>query len=329
MGPKILMAVSPSLQERLFDKDALARLESFARVTYYQGPGDMEQEELSEIIAEHRGLITSWGSPKVTRHVLEKAEILEIISHAAGSVRSYIEPEVFNRGICVTNASSAIAVSVAEFTVGLVLSSLKYLCRYNSFVQAGGEGRPEFGDMHELTGRTVGIIGMGEVGRRVVDLLRGFSCRVLVYDPYKPGDEIRKSGAFPCSLEELMSGSRVVSLHAPNIPANRGMITEELLARMPDGAIFVNTARSQLVDEDALAREVNSGRIRCALDTYDLEPEDLGKNGKNSIMTPHIAGQTREARWRQGRTVVEDLDLFLRGRKPNNEVTKSMMEWVA
>jgi phosphoglycerate dehydrogenase-like enzyme len=223
-------------------------------------------------------------------------------------------------------------VSVAETTIGLIIGSLRYLSDHNDGLRGDAEKRQSYGTVHELTGRTVGIVGMGEVGKRVMDLLRPFSCRVLVYDPDKSGEEVRKAGGTVSSLDELLASSDIVSLHAPNIPRNEHMISADLLKELPDDALLVNTARGQLVDEGALIDEVRSGRIRCALDVVEGDPRDVSRQLEGVagvILTPHIAGMGVETRRRQGDVVVEDLRLFFDGKSPVNRVSGGMMAWMA
>jgi phosphoglycerate dehydrogenase-like enzyme len=246
-------------------------------------------------------------------------------------VRSYVHEGVFERGIVVTNASSAIAVSVAETTIGLIISSLRHLMSHNEDLKSGKRvgGLPP---THELTGRTVGIVGMGEVGRRVMRLLGPFGCKILVYDPHRRGEEIEELGGSQVDLETLMVQSEVVSLHAPNIPSNYHMITRNMLGMLMDDAVLVNTARGELIDEEALVEEAMSGRIRVALDVFEAPAGDVGKRlarAQNAILTPHIAGKSVEARRRQGDVVVEDLALFFSGKTPKNLVTLEMLDWMA
>jgi phosphoglycerate dehydrogenase-like enzyme len=185
---------------------------------------------------------------------------------------------------------------------------------------------------HELTGRTVGIIGMGEVGKRVMGLLNAFHCKILVYDPHRTAEEIEGFGGSQVDLEDLMAQSEVVSLHAPNIPSNHHMITRNMLGMLMDDAVLVNTARGELIDEGALIEEALSGRIRVALDVFEAAAGDVGKRlggAPNAILTPHIAGKSVEARRRQGDVVVEDLALFFSGKTPKNLVTLEMLDWMA
>jgi len=323
--------VKPVLRRELFDEPTLRTLESFAKVTYHAGEADMTPEELETGIRDFDGLVTSWGSPVVTEEVLHGARRLRIVSHAAGSIRPYICPEAFERGLVVTNASSAIAVSVAETTLGMIICSLRGLCLHDRRLREG-QGRPPGWKAYELAGKTVGIIGMGEVGRRVMKLLKPFGCKILVFDPHKTEREIAKAGGSSTPLKRLIGESDIVSLHAPDIPENRRMISADLIASMRDGCLFVNTARGRLVDEEALLARVRGGRITVALDVLEgdvLEfARDLADAG-NVLLTPHIAGLAVESRKRQGKAVVEDLRLFFAGKRPKNLVTKEMLGWMA
>ncbi len=330
--PKILFALSPALRDEIFSRESLRRAESFAETQYFGGPGDMDREQLLAAISDLTGLVTGWGSPRVTEEILAMAPQLRIICHSAGSVRPYVCDQVFERGVCVTNAASAIAVSVAETTIGLMIASLRHLCEYNEHLWKGGTGKFDPGPTHELTGKTVGIVGMGEVGRRVIALLKAFSCRILVFDPYKSAQEVENAGGLSASLQDVFARSDIVSLHAPDIPSNTHMISKSLLGLLRDHALFVNTARGRLVDEEALIEEVRSGRIHCALDVFEGQASEVAKTlsgVRNAILTPRIAGRSVEARRRQGDVVVEDLELFFGGKRPRNLVSKEMMEWMA
>ncbi len=332
MKPRALMAVTPRQRAEIFSDEALAKLKSIAEVEYYQGAENMPREELLSRISRFQALITCWGSPKLDRAVLETATLLRLVCHSAGSVRPYVCREVFERGITVTNASSAIAVSVAETTIALMLTSLRHLHDHNSKLRGSGAGRAEFGPVHELARRRVGLVGFGEVGRRVAALLKAFECEILVYDPYRSTGEVEVAGCIPSSLEDLMKESDIVTIHASNIRANRHMIDGTLLGSMKEGTLLVNTARGELIDEEAMLREVVSGRIFAALDVFEAEASVIAarlKESPNAFLTPHIAGMSVEARRRQGDVVAEDVARFFAGGRPRNLVTKEMLEWMA
>jgi phosphoglycerate dehydrogenase-like enzyme len=332
MKPRVLMAVTPRQRAEIFSNDALAKLESITEVEYYQGAENMPREELLSRISRFQALITCWGSPRLDREVLERATLLRLVCHSAGSIRPYVCKEVFERGITVTNASSAIAVSVAETTIAFMLTSLRHLHNHNYRMRSDGGGRTEWGPVHELARRRVGLVGFGEVGRRVATLLKAFQCEILVYDPHRPPGEVEGAGCAPSSLDDLMKESDIVSIHASNIGANRHMIDGALLESMKEGALLVNTARGELIDEEAMLREVISGRIFVALDVFEAEASVVAaklQESPNAFLTPHIAGMSVEARRRQGDVVAEDVARFFAGRPPRNLVTKEMLEWMA
>jgi len=328
--PRVLMAVRPDLLAKLFPPQAMRRLRRFAEVSLAEEK--LTEQGIAGIIGDFDALVTSWGSPMITPELVSKARRLRIICHAAGSIRPYVCPEAFDAGITVTNAASAIAVSVAEATLCLILNGLRGFHVYDGLLRSGETERPSLLPERELRSRIVGIVGAGEVGRRVIDLVRSFGCRILVFDPYKSQKQIHEMGAEPSSLERLFEECDVISLHAPNIPQNRHMIGRKLIRSMRDGALLVNTARGEIVDEEALIDELLDGRIRAAIDVFERPVSEIASRlaeCPNVILTPHVAGRTVDSRKRQGETVVEDLRLFFQGKKPRNVVTKDMLSWMA
>ncbi len=202
------------------------------------------------------------------------------------------------RGVKVVNVPGRNASAVAEFTIGAILAETRA-------IRAGHEGlrRGEWrGDLYraDTTGRelselTVGIVGYGEIGTRVVRLLRAFGCRILVADPYVAlSADDRAAGVGQVALDDLLAAADVVSLHARVTAETTRMMDAGTFAQMKPGAIFVNTARGPLVDHDALYDALSSGRLRGAmLDTFAVEPPPAGwplLELPNVTLTPHIAG---------------------------------------
>jgi D-3-phosphoglycerate dehydrogenase len=219
--------------------------------------------------------------------------------------------------VVVTTTPGANAAAVAELTLALMLALCRELPRAEREVRDGGwptlAGR-------ELGSMTVGLVGLGRVGLRVARLLRGHGAEVLAYDPYAgPQSGIRQVGR-----DELAAAADILSLHAPATPETRGMVDRELLGRLREGALLVNTARGELIDEDALLWALDEGPLAAAaLDALAQEPPYSGHplvGRADVIVTPHIGGQTAEARAAMARVAVDELLTVLDGRDPRFRV---------
>jgi phosphoglycerate dehydrogenase-like enzyme len=212
-----------------------------------------------------------------------------------------------------------IAEAVSELALMMMLIGLRRPHDASSILRSGGDWVDAryswFGN--QLSGRTVGLVGCGYVARRVRALLRPFGVRVLVYDPYLPADRAEALDVEPVTLEQLFSASSVVSNHAPITAETHQLIQERHLALLGEGAVFVNTARSWTVDQDALLRQLRTGRFWAALDVFDTEPLPVASPFRglpNVMLTPHLAGQTRETYVKQGLVAVEELERFFAGK---------------
>lgn len=286
---------SDALRESLFLPATLARLHAVADVV--DGPvlTELDSPHARAVLGRVDALITGWGCPRVTPEILDAAPRLRLIAHAAGTVKSHLDPECWARGVTVTTAAQANARPVAEYTLAAIILAGKDAFLAAHRVAADGwrgareRGPAEVGNY----GTTIGIIGASRIGRLVLELLRPFSFRVLLADPTVTSEEAEALGAELVTLDTLMARSRIVSLHAPILPSTIGMIGASQLAAMSDGATFINTARGVLVDHDALRYEAVSGRLSLVLDVTNPEPLPDGDplaHLPNVLLTPHLAG---------------------------------------
>ncbi|MFO1122794.1 MAG: 2-hydroxyacid dehydrogenase [Hyphomicrobiales bacterium] len=230
------------------------------------------------------------------------------------------------RGITVVNTPGRNASAVAEFTIGAILAETRNITRGHDALRRG-EWR---GDLYradlageELSEMTVGLIGYGEVGRRVVKLLKVFGCRILVADPYVQlsADDLR-DGVIQTSLDRVLAESDVVSLHPRVTPETTRMMNRDRFAQMKTGSYFINTARGPLVDYDALHDALASNHLRGAmLETFDVEPkpaESALLQLPNVTLTPHIAGASvKTVRYAAG-LAAEEVRRYLAGEAPLN-----------
>ncbi|PBB84917.1 MULTISPECIES: 2-hydroxyacid dehydrogenase [unclassified Mesorhizobium] len=229
-------------------------------------------------------------------------------------------------GIRVVNVPGRNASAVAEFTIGAILAETR-LIRVGHEALRKGEWR---GDLYradrtgrELSEMTVGVVGYGNIGTKVVRLLRAFGCRILVCDPYvQLSAEDRNAGVELVALDDLLGRSDVVTIHPRVTDETRGLINKESIARMKPGAIFINTARGPLVDYDALYEALLSGQIASAmLETFAIEPVPADwplLQLPNVTLTPHIAGASVRTVTYAAEQAAEEVRRFLAGLPPVN-----------
>ena len=246
---------------------------------------------------------------------------MKIIGHAAGTIKPYICPEVIEKGIVLINVASEIAYSVAEFTLALMLNLLRLIPQHVKAFQEGKENvykKENLMKTRDLRGRVVGIIGVGNVARKLIELLKPFNVKILAYDPYLPDDNARSLGIIKVDLVTLLRESEIITVHAAYTPETRHMIGEKELSLVKDGTIFVYTARAGIVDQETLIREALKGRIMIALDTFEkpIPQNHPARNHPNIILTPHIAGPSGERRRKLFGRIVENFKIFFQGGTP-------------
>jgi D-3-phosphoglycerate dehydrogenase len=259
---------------------------------------DLSSKELEKILPNYDTIIVRSGT-KLTRKLLEKANKLKVIGRAGVGLDNIDLNTCERLNIRVMNTPEAPSVSVAELTIGLILNLLRRIPKANSTMHCGEWCKKELlGET--LYGKKIGIIGFGNIGREVAKRLSSFQANVGIYDvdPERIHIAIEKGYKAFKSLEELITECEIISLH---IPANRWtikIIDERRINLMGKETILINTARGELIDEDALLNALKNNKIKgAALDVFCREPlgeHDLCNFNENLIMTPHIGSQTIE-----------------------------------
>ena len=297
----------------------------------YRVPG---MEGLKEYMGTPDDIVARIGSAEIlithlaplSATMMERLPGLRLVVVSRGGPVNIDRAAAEERGIRVVNTPGRNASAVAEFTIGAILAATRNIARGHEALRRG-EWR---GDLYradeignELSDMTVGVIGYGEIGIRVVRLLRAFGCRVLVADPYvQLVPEDAGNGVRLVALEELLGDSDVVTLHARVTPETEGFIDADAFARMRPGAIFVNTARGPLVDYEALTRALENGRLGGAmLETFAVEPvpPDWTLLGlPNVTLTPHIAGASLKTVRIAASQAAEEVRRFVAGEPPLN-----------
>lgn len=266
---------------------------------------DLKGDALVQGIQGYHVLIVR-SATKVTRAVIEAADVLEIIGRAGVGLDNIDLEAAKERGLKVLNTPGATAISVAELTLGLILGCLRAIPYLDRALRTGRWEKKRKGI--ELYGKTVGIIGLGRIGSEVAKRLQAFGAKVLAYDPYAKDSPWAKR----VDLETLLRNADIITLHVPLTPETRHLINADQIRQMKNGAILINTARGGIVDEQALYDALVSGKLRAAaLDVYETEPlpEDHPlRSLDQAILTPHTGAQTEEG---QIRAAVELADRIL------------------
>lgn len=283
----------------------LARLDAADDVSYNVVKG-LSPAELAGRIAGYHGLIVR-SSAKVTAEVLQAADVLKVVGRAGVGVDNIDVSAAGEQGIIVMNTPGANTIATAEHTMALLLSLVRNLPQAYSQLKAGHWNRKRFIGM-QLYHKTIGIIGMGRIGSRVAQRCRGFSMKVITYDPYLSHDVAADLKVISVTLDELFAQSDFITLHAALTDSTAKIINAEAVAKMKDGVRIINAARGALIDEAALLDGLQSGKIAAAaLDVFTKEPlppDSPLLHLDNVVMTPHLAAGTVEAQRDVGTQIV-------------------------
>jgi D-3-phosphoglycerate dehydrogenase len=275
----------------------------------------LKEAEMISLIGEVDAALV--GNDAVTEGVIAAAPHLKVISKHGVGVDNIDVPAATHAGVIVTNTPGANQVAVAEMTVALIMGLTRKLAYHDTVVKSGGWNRI-IGT--ELAGKTVGLVGLGRIGKEVVLRLKGFQVKFLAYDVFQDKVFAAEHGVVFVALDELLAESDIVTLHAVLTADTQFLISEKELARMKPGAYLVNTARGGLVDEQALARALKENRLAGAgLDVFADEPpknSPLLPLGDKVLLTPHLGAQTTETVLRMGRMAAENIVQALNGERP-------------
>ncbi|ASK65635.1 hydroxyacid dehydrogenase [Brachybacterium avium] len=312
---RLLMAMTPERALDVCHPATRALIEEEFATTW--ASAGLDESELRTLLPGQDIVVTSWGTPRLPTDLLGTDRGgPSIIAHAAGTIKNLVPPESLE-DVTVFSAAPRIATSVGEYCLSAVLTLTRHLIESNDDVVHGRwkSDRPSGG---ELTGRRVGIVGASSTAREFIRLLAPFRTEITVHDPFLSPARAEQLGVRLASLEEVMD-NEIVSVHVPATPATEGMITAELIAAIPDGAIVLNSSRAAAVDTTALLEAAVSGRLLVGLDVYDVEPPQLAESlaqVPGLLLTPHIAGDTSDGhRALTGYVLADVSDYLASGRR--------------
>ncbi|WP_221936935.1 phosphoglycerate dehydrogenase [Mycolicibacterium sp. 018/SC-01/001] len=283
--------------------------------------GSRSEEELVELLTGVDAVIAA--SDPFTASVLAAAPALRVIARTGVGFDAIDVDAATERGIVVCNAPGVNRQSVAELTLAFLLMCARHINPVVTDVRSGGWGRPSG---TELAGTTLGVIGLGAIGRAVAQLATAFGMRVLAHDKLIDNVYADQHGIEAVPLEQLLSSSDFVSLHLFLGPETHHLINAERLAMMKPTAYLINTSRGPIVDEAALVEALRTNVIAgAALDVVEQEPlapDAAIRTLPNVVLTPHIGGSTRQARDRSGLIAAHSVIKVLRGELPDNAVNE-------
>ncbi len=293
---------------------ALDALKEFTEDIVFNTRGKpLSEDELIPLLQECEGYIA--GLDYVTRKVMDACPKLKVISrYGVGYDRVDIEAAK-EKGIIVTNTPGVNAEAVGELTFGLIHSITRKIPYLHEQTKAGMWTRLTG---TELKGKTIGIMGLGAIGKVVARCAKGYDMNVIAYDPYINTEYCEKNGIGIKTFDELISESNFISLHLPLNDQTRHMINSDTIAKMQDGTIIINTSRGGIVDEEAAYQAIKSGKLGgLGLDAFETEPPELSPlfEVNNVVVTPHTGAHTKEATENMAYTSIKNLVDVLSGKK--------------
>jgi D-3-phosphoglycerate dehydrogenase len=296
--------VSPTLKE-ILEKNGL-------KVTYEP---EITPEQIAEKIGNFQVVVVR-GRTKLSRELIEKADKCKIIARVGVGLDNIDEEAAKEKNIRVINAVEGATTAVAELVIGLMLSMAREITRADREIRNGNWIKKELMGS-ELKGKYLGIIGLGNIGKRLGRLARALNMNIIGYDVIPIDDEFSKEvGLMKADLGTLLSSADYVSLHVPLLDSTHHMINAEKLKLMKNTARIINTSRGGVIDEEALYNSLKEGNIAgAALDVFEVEPATGNRltTLPNFIATPHMGAQTKEAQLLAANIIAEKIIQVLRG----------------
>jgi D-3-phosphoglycerate dehydrogenase len=298
--------------------DGHAQLEREARVVVVT---ELTEARVVEAARDAEGILLR-GGPRCTESLMAACPRLRVIGRHGVGLDTVDIPAATRLGVAVVHAPGSNAQAVAEHALMLMLACVKRTREIDGKARGGDWSARHVVENTELGGKTLGIVGIGNVGRRVARFTAALGMRVLAYDPYVPDDEVRQRGAEPVkSLEALLPQVDILTCHTPLTAETRHMIGEQTLALLKPGAIFVNTSRGPVQEEHALFQALATGQLAAAgLDVFEVEPTPLDNpllNLGSVVCSTHVAGVTKEAHRVAAIQVTGEMLRVLRGERPD------------
>jgi len=284
------------------------------------------REELLAKVPECEGVVVR-SATKIDKEAIEAGKRLKVVARAGVGMDNIDVEAATQRGVVVMNTPDGNTTSAAEHTMALMLSLLRNIPKADAKMRTGGWDRNKFTG-HELFGKTLGIIGLGRIGRQVAKRAQSFEMKTIGADPFASAESAARDGIELVDLDRLLATSDIITLHTPATEETRGMIGKANIAKMKKGVFLVNCARGALIVDDDLAEALKSGQVAgAAIDVYTKEPpENCPLVGlENVVTTPHLGASTEEAQINVGITIAHQMIDALLEREVRNAANMPLL----
>lgn len=308
------LVITPEIRERL---SALGEVEE------NNTDRQVEKDEINKIAKNYDAIITSWGMPCIKAADLKDAR-LKFIGHIGGTVQGLVDESVFDTDIFIVSGNGAFPPALAESTLLLMLMSLKRWHEINYKMKSGDLDWHNSNIVESLFNKTVGLLGFGQIAKKLISLLKPFNVRILVADDYVTEQTASELGFEISGIDEVLSKSDVISIHHTLTEATFHLLNKDRINLLKPSAVIINTSRGSIIDEKALIERLKKGELFAALDVYEKEPLDIDSPLRcldNTIIIPHMGGKTTECRYQLSNIVITQLENFAKGRPVTDYIT--------
>ncbi len=313
------------IRDTFLPEEVLNRLSAHHNVIVNETENHFTKEEMMEKIKDVDILFTGWGSLRLDADIVQHANRLKFVAHTGGSVAGLISEALYQKGVRVISGNDVYARSVAEGVIGYLLLGLRRLPFYMKEMQEKGWREGDFYN-EGILDQTIGLVGYGSVAVHLVPMLQAFNMKIKVYSSHMTEEQANALGIQKASLEEIAKTCKIVSLHSAKTPKTYHQMNRELLNMMQEGSVLLNTARGDVLDEEALADVCKHKNIIAVLDVYTDEPLPMDsplRNQDNILLIPHMCGPTVDQRKVVGHRLVDEMEHFLKGEDLTMEISMS------
>ncbi len=284
----------------------------------------LNEAEIIDIVKGYSAIIVR-GATKITSKIIEASDVLKYVGRAGSGVDNIDVTAATAKGVTVLNVPSGNTISVAEHTVGIMLSMIRFIPQSCADLKNGKWEKKKYMGS-ELYLKTLGIVGLGKIGAEVAKRCKAFDMKVIAFDPVLPPEKAKEIGVELVGMEKLLKESDFISIHTPGGPNTKNLITDKELSVCKEKVFIVNCARGGILNEEDALKNLNSGKIAgLALDVYSKEPPDADNEllkHPNVIVTPHLGASTKEAQDRVGIAIAHQIADALKGKEIVGAVNK-------